>query len=370
MIVIVGGGPAGLHAAEHIAAQGAECLVLEEHKEIGLPVQCAGLISRTGLEELGVFDRSYILNEVKGARFFSPNESFSVRRPQPVAEVVSRTLFDQHLGERAEKKGAEIRTGCKVSRIQRQGGKWVLRANEEDVKADFLILACGCNRTLVEQTGLTPYKIEDYMLTAQVEAKCEMDKDLVELYCGRQTAPGFFAWRIPTDETVRIGLGTTQPPKPYFDAFLKKFDCHPVSYSGGLIPIRGPLEKTQGENVLLLGDTAGQVKPTTGGGIVPGLTCAKFAAQAACAAENGQAVEYEKLWRARLGGELSLGLMVHQVNEKLTDAQFDELFRMVKDEGLDKLVETYGHMDKPSSIVSVLKERPGLLLKLARLGLL
>jgi len=358
MIVIVGAGPVGLHAAENIG----ECLVLEEDKEIGLPVQCAGLINKSGLEELGVLDKSYIQNEVFGADFFSQNESFSVSRQQPVASVVSRQKFDQFLAQRAEKAGAEIRTNSKVKKIERSGKQWVLHTSSEQIKADFLILACGCSR-LANQVGLEPYKPEQFLRTAQVETECDMPSEKVELHFG-SVAPGFFAWRIPTNDTVRVGLGTTGAPKPLLDAFLKRFDCKPLENSGGLIPIQGPLEKTQGENVLLLGDAAGQVKPTTGGGIVTGLTCAKIASKVALASAEGQEMNYDKLWRDELAHEFNLGLMIHKVNESLSDEKFDELFRLIKDESLDRLLELYGHMDKPSYLLEAFKEKPEVVSKL------
>ena len=113
MALIIGAGPAGLFAGENLG----NCTILEEHEEVGLPEQCGGLISRSGLEELEVFDKNYVLNEIKHSDFYSPNNHFKISKEETVAYSVCRVAFDQYLAKRAEAKGCEIHTNSRVTKI-------------------------------------------------------------------------------------------------------------------------------------------------------------------------------------------------------------------------------------------------------------
>lgn len=358
MIGIIGAGPAGLFAAENIG----KCIVLEEHQEIGVPEECGGLLSVSGLKELGVFDKKYVLNEVKGARFFSPHEEFVVKRKEFQAAVVSRAGFDQFLLERAERAGAEVLTGCRATRIEREGERWKVEAGKE-YRFDKLILACGHSPHLVKEAGFEPYPVSGLLKTLQADCEMEMDTDYVELYFDERIAKGFFGWRIPKgDGTVRVGLGSIENPVEGFKKFLKKFDAKPPkpeSKFGAVVPIEGPLGRTAGKDVLLVGDAAGQVKPTTGGGVVMGMMCAKIAAESV---ESPEA--YELLWREALEKEFQLGLLIHEFRKKMSNQQMDQIFRIIKSD-LVNLIEEYGHMDKPSMLFRALD--PGTISKLAGL---
>ena len=344
MIGIVGAGPAGLFAAENIG----KCVVLEEDPEIGIPEECGGLLSVDGLKELGVYDKRYILNEVKGARFFSPHEDFIVQRKEKQAAVVSRKLFDQFLLERAEKAGAEILTGCKARGLKREGEEWVVEA-DKTYHFRNLILACGHNPHLVREVGLEPYPNSGLLKTLQADCKMKMDDDYVELYFDTKIAKGFFGWRIPRgDGTVRIGVGSVESPVEGFEKFLKKFDAKPISKFGAVIPIEGPLERTAGKDVILVGDAAGQVKPTTGGGVIMGMTCARIAAESVKNPET-----YELMWREVLEKEFQLGLLIHEFRKNMSNQQLDQVFKMIKSD-LVHLIEEYGHMDRPSMLFRAL----------------
>jgi len=368
VIGIIGGGPAGLFAAGKIG----ECVVFEEDSVIGEPVRCGGLISRDGLEKLGVLDKNYVLNRVKGARFFCGNESFEVRGGENKAVVVDRRRFDQYLAGRAEKAGAEIKRGCRV-REARKNGKFRVLANKW---YDFekLVLACGYS-LLPEQVGLPAYPKERLLKCMQAEVEVEgVDADFVELHFSNEFARGFFGWMIPCgDGTARVGVGSMENPVVGFGEFLERFGAEPVSgfgaervnslgaalrrggdaemrpaspanCFGAVIPIEGPLDTTENNGAFLLGDAAGQVKPTTGGGVVMGMKCAQVLAESM---DGG----YDAAWRQEIGHELELGLVIRKVWNGLDDAKRERVFRLVRERGLDKLIGEHGHMDNPSSLM-------------------
>jgi len=109
----------------------------------------------------------------------------------------------------------------------------------------------------------------------------------------------------------------------------------------GAIPLK-PLAKTYGDRVMVVGSAAGQVKPTTGGGIYYGLLCADIAAnnlQRALESNNLSAKNlsnYEKEWKRKLGRELKVGYWGRKFYELLSDRQIDRIFDIIKSNGIDE----------------------------------
>lgn len=350
MIIIIGAGPAGLAAAKEAGAD----LVLEEHNEIGKPVSCAGLISKSGIDGLGVFDKRYVLNKVKGARFYSPNENFLVKAKETKAYVVDRGLFDQTLAE-----DIDVKTGCRVERVGLDGAvEYVEKGKRKKIVADAVILACGPNNTLLKQIG-AQYPGKNIISCAQYEMELKMEEDMVELHFGRETAPNFFAWKIPAGDAVRVGVGVRggKPALEYLERFVKAqgLNGRIKSRLGGIVPIKGPPKRLVYGKVLLCGDAAGQVKPTTGGGVVTGITAGRIAGKIAKEhIEKGTALEeYGRQAEEKLGKDFRLGLMMRELSDSMTDGKMDALFRRIREEGLAEEMEKHGDMDKPSTLLKM-----------------
>ncbi|MDD1727838.1 MAG: FAD-dependent oxidoreductase, partial [Methanospirillum sp.] len=107
-VVVVGAGPAGSAAAQSCAKAGLSTLLIEEQAHIGVPVQCAGLLSCSAFEECRVSPRS-ILNKVSGASVTTDHAMLSFDAGRTKAYVVDRALLDQEMGYAAADAGAEIR---------------------------------------------------------------------------------------------------------------------------------------------------------------------------------------------------------------------------------------------------------------------
>jgi flavin-dependent dehydrogenase len=129
-----------------------------------------------------------------------------------------------------------------------------------------------------------------FVQTAQVEVDFADGRD-VEVYFGREVAPGSFAWIVPFRRggasKARIGLLASRDAGGYLDRFLRSpkvasrvLPGRPWHYRRRPIPLR-PIQRTYAERVLVVGDAAGIVKPTTGGGIYYGLLTAELAAATA-----------------------------------------------------------------------------------------
>src|SRR6478735_2782785 len=118
-IIVIGAGPAGLHAARLLSEHGLDVVVLEEHEAVGRPVHCTGILAREAFDEFGL-DRNSILNPLTAARFVSPaGRDFTYRPHNVEAVVVDRVAFDTRLVERAAGAGASVLCGARVRTIAR-----------------------------------------------------------------------------------------------------------------------------------------------------------------------------------------------------------------------------------------------------------
>jgi geranylgeranyl reductase family protein len=296
-VIVIGGGPSGSFCALNIAEKNVNVTVFEEHDEIGVPCHCAGHLSIKGLESLGFYPlpEKFLENVFYGARIYSPKgSSFSTHFPSPVTCVVNRALFDKHLSRLAEKAGARYFLGERVERLNyRKEFVEVIASKRTGEKFRFfgkiVVDAEGAACRILRQTGLTPPKNIVYCVNAEVENVRDLEPDSVEVFLGNTYAPGFYAWLIPKrDGTAKVGLGTrVGDPRTFLKRFMKK---HPAAYlklghakilreNFHSIPLSGPIKKAYADGFIAVGDAASQVKPTTGGGVILGLNCAKMAAK-------------------------------------------------------------------------------------------
>jgi len=371
-VLVVGAGPSGLIAAREAAQRGANVLVLEEHAEIGRPCHCAGLLSLDGMRKLDVpVDESFVQNKVRGALFFSPSGlSFTIERRSPVACAVDRILFDEFLARQAVKSGVEIRLGCVVHDVLLKETEVLARSGRHTLRADVVIDAEGASSKIVKAAGLEPLNSNGLLSGLQFDLiGVDVDPDYVEIHVGRKVAPGFFAWVIPLGEgSARVGLGCRGVnPKEALNRFVEKrfkdekYEC--LATRSGMIVSSGPIKKTFSDRLLVVGDAAGQVKPTTGGGVILGGICAAIAGGVAAeAVECSRFKEdflslYEELWRKKLGKEFRHMLWARRIFNALSDRVIDKIFELIIKEGLQQVISEEGDMDFQSSVLSEMLRR-------------
>ena len=300
--IIIGGGPVGSYAALNLAQLGIKVTVFEEHPEVGLPSHCAGHLSIRSLSTMGLYPlpKGIVENTFRKANFYSSvGTKFSLHLSRPVTATLNRARFDQYLAGQAENAGASFVLNAHVQslmmtngfvkgvNIRQSGGK------EEKVYSKITLDAEGISSRLLKQPGLTALKPEGlvYAVEAEVENARDVEKNAVEVYFGKTYAPGFYGWLIPRiDGTAKVGLATNKGnPREFLNQLICK---HPVASKQlgkakitqigyHAISLGGPINRTYANGFLALGDCASQVKPTTGGGVIFGLECAKIAAETA-----------------------------------------------------------------------------------------
>lgn len=338
---VVGGGPAGCFAALGAAARG-DTILFEEHKK--QPVHCAGLISSSGFKRLGVRPGHFVLNELKGARIYSPLGSvLEVRSKSVKAYAVDRSLFDGYLLDMTLSSGVSLEN-VRIESITNS----CLTSGAKQFKAGRKIIATGVDYNLHRRLGINQPR--EFLVGAQYEMDVECDEDMVELHF---TVPDFFAWVIPLKGRARVGLCTKGNPTPHLDSFIKHLkhekrirSSRILNKSYGIIPVFNPRMKTQYSDVSLVGDAAGQVKATSGGGVVMGCTAAKHAWSS----------DYERQWRKDIERELKLHLAAYRFINKLSPKNLDCFFRITSRS--KSVLEEHGDMDYASKTALALARNP------------
>lgn len=373
-IVVIGAGPAGLVAAREAARRDVNVTVVEEHAEIGAPCHCAGLLSVKGLKDLGVsLSANFVQNKLRGARFFSPSGmSFTVESQDFVACAVDRSLFDKFLAEQATKAGAEIRLESRVEKISRRDKRIIVEGSSESIGAGVVVDAEGAVSRFVKTLGLTPLESSGVLPALQFELEdVNVDINYAEIHVGNKVAPGLFAWVIPLGpNSVRAGLAckganAREKLEHFIQGRFGKFKRSAVS-SGRVITC-GPISRTFDENFIVVGDAAGQVKPTTGGGVILGGMCASFAGEVAAESAKNKTYgavfleKYERLWKSQLSGEFRTMRLARQLANRLSDKTIDKLFKFVLDKNLQEELFIKGDIDFQGGLLSVLLKKGDLM---------
>jgi len=372
--IVIGGGPAGLIAAAEIARGGPSVLVLEEHPQIGLPDHCAGLISISGLERIGVdpSPRS-IQNIVTGARLIAPNGTvLEIGGNEDKAYVLDRSLFDRSLAMGAIEAGTEIRLRSRVTEVQRRDDGFLCRTSSgKGYLCRLLVDAEGISSRILRMLGL-PHPSSDWVFpAAQFEISgMKFETEMAEVYFGQDIAPGFFAWSIPmSKDSSKIGLAV-QGGNPL--EMLKHFRrrCFPssqvFSIRLGSVFLGDPCTKTFDRNLLVVGDAAGQTKPTTGGGVVVGGLCAQIAGRVGVSAlleDNLSAKtlsQYEKQWRSMLGGDLAKMRVLRRLFPRISDDSLNRMLEFALRSNLRRVIEERGDMDMQGDVINRLLRQPGI----------
>jgi digeranylgeranylglycerophospholipid reductase len=347
-VIVIGGGPAGSHTACRLAAAGHRVAVVEQKKRLGGPVCCTGILGRECIESFAI-DDDVILRWVNSASLFSPSgRSVRMQRKEPFAAIVDRAAFDLALARRAQEKGVEYILGSPVIDVEagddRVKVKACRRGQEVTLEARAAVIAAGFNPGLLGRLGLG--RFSDFVMGAQAEVDTSLSE--VEVYFNQEIDPGFFAWVAPTSSRkALVGLALRRNSGLYFRKLIPWLFARGKIASGEAtprfraIPIK-PLARTYGHRLIVVGDAAGQVKPTTGGGIYYGLLCADIAADTLHRALNDddlsarRLADYQRRWRRKLGKELRIDYYARRFYERMSDRQIDRAFDLIKSHRVDE----------------------------------
>ena len=335
-------------AARTLSQLGHDAVVLEEHDKIGVPVHCTGIIGLDAFAELDL-SRGTILEVAHSARFHAADgNTVVIESDQIHAAIVDRRVFDETLAHQAAAAGAEVRTGSRVSQLEPARDHVRVRTVAgEDLAARACVVACGASYRFNQQLGLGVPRV--FVQSAQLDTPFP-PLDQIEVHLNNRLIPGGFAWAVPFRRggrsRAKLGLMGDRLPAASFGTFVGALAARVGEARDSwpkprlkMLPL-GPVRRTYASRVLAVGDAAGLVKPTTGGGIYYGLLSGQWAAETLDGALRRNQLDarrlraYETRWRNRLGPEIRAGLAFRTIAARLDDHAISTLVELANVDGL------------------------------------
>ena len=372
-VVIIGGGPGGMSAARALAANGWAVIVLEEHEQIGTPVHCTGVLAADVIDAMQV-PAGAVLNPLSTVRFVAPaGHAFEYTTATTEAVVIDRMVFDSELARRAALAGAVVSQGRRVTALDPTADAvQVTFADGETLSARAAILACGANYTLQRRLGFG--MPSTFLQSAQMELPADRPGE-VEIHFGSEIAPKGFAWAVPVQRPsgtfARIGVMAEGDAGAYFSRMLARVrDRWSMAAPDMAVPRRrvlplGSVRRTYADRVLAVGDAAGLVKPTTGGGIYYSVVSGEIAGevlntQLAAGDLSAAALrDYERRWRGRFQSEFNAQLALRFVAQRMRDTDIDALFHLANTDGILPIVRKTARFNKHRDfILALLRHQP------------
>jgi geranylgeranyl reductase len=293
-VIVVGGGPSGATAAHDLACAGHKVMLLDKAGRIK---PCGGAVPPRLLKDFDI-PQSLLVAHAKSARIIAPSNKKVI---MPVGEgfvgMVDRDYFDEWLRNRAAEAGATRVTG-KCERVDDSNDIVTLTyradraADARTVTARAVIGADGARSKVAEQCLKNASKVPCVFAYHEVvEVPGEIDADYEETRCDvyyqGHLSPDFYAWIFPHGKTMSIGLGSADKGFPLRETTRLMREQTGVSHwktirkEGAPIPLK-PLKRwDNGRNVVVAGDAAGVVAPSSGEGIYYAMTAGRMSADAA-----------------------------------------------------------------------------------------
>ncbi len=382
-VLVVGAGPVGSNTARLLAEAGHDVVLIEEHPEVGIPVQCAGLVTPRLFEHTPFPIGDLWQNDLHGAKIYAPNGSAVLFETQKIqAQAMDRAGFDQRMADHAVAAGAELRTATKAIGAKHvEGGVEVTLQHGGQRSTMLCRLLVGADGIRGSVARWFDFPAVDEQVSAyEVELDgCHLPdgERIIPMFAGRAQAPGFFSWIIPVGgQRTRSGLAVAPgmneaAAKAYYERMFKDEMSAPYLAGAsevyriiGGIPL-GLRKRLVADRVALVGDAAGMAKPTSGGGIYMGLVASEHLALTADAClcsdrlSRADLRPYEREVKRGIARELRKGTLLRGVYKRFNDDDLNTLAELCNQPKARAVIERVGDIDYPSRLVlPLLKAEP------------
>lgn len=359
-VCIIGGNIAGSYLAYQLAKNGLSVIVVEQNRIPGVPMQCAGIVSQR-LTNIVDIDPSIILNRVNTAWLISENGKKISVSIQDSPYILDRIKLDQYFYQKAESLGVKYLLKEKflnfIITFKNETEIVEVTTKKRIIKAQMIVGCDGPNSKVAKIHGIK-YNLIPAM---QIRISYPLPKNSVRMYF-KKSWKNLFGWVIPEGNGIcRIGLVCKNKLKKSFQQFLKDLDIDKsqiLEKFGGQIIIDFP-KKIAFHRAILLGDAAGMVKATTGGGINTLLKATNPAKEAILQAfcrndftEKFFITHYQRSNEIRrLKRNILLHYLVRIIMLFLTQEEYEESMVLLNQPKTRELLLKYGDMDFPIKFI-------------------
>lgn len=374
-VVIIGAGPVGSTIAYYLSQNNLKVTIVEKKKEVGYPLQCAGILSKN-IFDYNILPDSVILNKVNGAFLHTKKHILNVKKDESVAYIIDRIAYDNFLLNRAVDSGVKLINQKAVDFDIENGVTYLL--NNDEISSKIIIGCDGYNSKLSKKLGNTQKNFMASQVLAEIDLKSMFEfrnssqiDNHVDTYLLKDALPGFI-WIIPLKNNLyRVGLFSNQDYKKQSELlteFLdKNFNYSIIEKYRGFIPVYDDKNQIVKNRALLIGDAAGQIKPTSGGGLLIGFDACRMACKYVVEAISQDNIDilkkYQKEFNKNYQKEFNYQFKVHKTLNLLNDEDLNYLFLKLKENDCETLISTYGDMDTQSTLVKEFIKR-GLIFKI------
>ncbi len=369
-VIIVGAGPAGSSTAYFLAKAGIDVLLLERHREIGVPLMCAEGVGREGLMKLFDPEGKWIAAFLHGAVFRGDDNRWFKVNFKNVGYILERKIFDRDLATKAAQGGATVMVGIQAHGVE--NNSLVIQDNLQTRRLHFRILvgADGVESRVGSWLGLDTrlHRTEIHSCAQFLLGNIDIEPDCVEFIIGPDTAPGGYAWIFPKGKkTANVGLGisahaASHSPAYYLEQFIKnRFPAAArLEKMLGAVPAK-VLKNFSTGNCLLVGDAARLADPISGAGIVNALHSGYLAAQVAVEAlkkgdfSRKSLSRYDERLKKEITNELQFRKRIRDIYLKMNKNDF----KLLMDFGLKTLAnKEMTDIDLKSIVFDIIKSSP------------
>ena len=354
-VLIAGGSVAGLTTARECSSNGNSTIVIEEDHEIGTPEHCGGMVSLSGLQKLGLMlDSNNFQNAVPMAKIRSRSVSFEVSAEKQNVIVLDRRGLDKQIAKQAEDAGAQIRTRCTFKSIAKKESKYTIKTSDGEIECKYFVDAKGLGSLKdASQNGI--------LASAQFEVYAKwIGGKTVEIFFDSDKYPGFFMWIIPMGDgrgkigVAGKGINTSMALHEFIRSKGEKYSIIRKIFAP--IWIGGPRSQFVFDRTLIVGDAAGQTKPTTAGGIfscgMGGVLAGQAISNAIEKNDDSLLYEYEKSWKSMFQKEFQSMLLARKVLERLDNKAIDDIFSSLSKKAITD-VSNFSDFDFHSSALAL-----------------